>query len=97
IAKKISLLTDEVLNGLSALVYCRSLDATTLRELIGSNGRLIAEDPAPGVSRFVMPRPLRPIMQDLYERMGSMEIRHGVLGRMSRRQLYYTDRYTGVF
>ncbi|GKF67750.1 hypothetical protein Tco_0197429, partial [Tanacetum coccineum] len=52
-----------------------SLDATTLRELIGSNGRLIAEDPAPGVSRFVMPRPLRPTMQDLYERMGIMEIR----------------------
>ncbi|GJZ40725.1 hypothetical protein Tco_0587611 [Tanacetum coccineum] len=48
-AKKISLLTDKVLDGLSAPIYCRSLDATILRELIGSNRRLIAKDPAPGV------------------------------------------------
>ncbi|GJT22561.1 hypothetical protein Tco_0892498 [Tanacetum coccineum] len=34
---------------------------------------------------------------DLYERMGIMEIHHGVLERMSRRQLYHTDRYGGVF
>ncbi|GJY32470.1 putative ribonuclease H-like domain-containing protein [Tanacetum coccineum] len=47
-AKRMNLLTDEVLDGLSALTYCRALDATTLRELIRSNGRLIAEDPAPG-------------------------------------------------
>ncbi|GJW44370.1 hypothetical protein Tco_0073169 [Tanacetum coccineum] len=39
----------------------RSLDDTTLRELIGSNGRLIAKDPAPGVPRFAMPRPPLPI------------------------------------
>ncbi|GJT14723.1 hypothetical protein Tco_0873429 [Tanacetum coccineum] len=59
ITKKISLLTGEVLNGWSAPVYCRFLDATTLRELTGSNGRLIVEDPAPGVPRFVMLRPSR--------------------------------------
>ncbi|GJV33024.1 hypothetical protein Tco_1393424 [Tanacetum coccineum] len=47
IAKRMGLLTDEVLNTLSAPTYCRALDATTLRELIDSNGRLIAEDPAP--------------------------------------------------
>ncbi|GKF11903.1 hypothetical protein Tco_0049829 [Tanacetum coccineum] len=41
------LLTDEVLNSLSAPTYCRALDATTLRELIGPNRRLITEDPAP--------------------------------------------------
>ncbi|GJY38994.1 retrotransposon ORF1 [Tanacetum coccineum] len=40
-AKKMNLLTDEVLDGLSAPIYCWSLDATTLRELIDSNGRLI--------------------------------------------------------
>ncbi|GKB91549.1 hypothetical protein Tco_0963821 [Tanacetum coccineum] len=40
LAKKIGVLTDEVLNGPSAPIYCRSLDATTLRELIGSNGRM---------------------------------------------------------
>ncbi|GJS43506.1 hypothetical protein Tco_0568549 [Tanacetum coccineum] len=45
IDKRIGLLTDEVLNSLSALTYCRALDATTLREFIGPDGRLIAEDP----------------------------------------------------
>ncbi|GJY38158.1 hypothetical protein Tco_0424522 [Tanacetum coccineum] len=47
IAKRMGLLTDEVLNSLSAPTYCRALDATTLRELIGPNRRLITEDPAP--------------------------------------------------
>ncbi|GJZ09567.1 hypothetical protein Tco_0543850 [Tanacetum coccineum] len=40
IAKKMSLLTDEVLNGLSALIYGRFMDATTLRELIDSIGEI---------------------------------------------------------
>ncbi|GJW81482.1 hypothetical protein Tco_0145457 [Tanacetum coccineum] len=88
IARRMSLLTDEVLDWLSALIYYRALDATTLRELIESNGRLIVEDPAPGVLRVAMPRPPRPTMQDLYDRMGNMKIRQGVLERMSRRQLY---------
>ncbi|GJS73221.1 hypothetical protein Tco_0706062 [Tanacetum coccineum] len=57
LAKKMQLLTDEVLDGLSAPIYYRSLDATTLRELIGPKERLIAEDPEPGVSRIAMPRP----------------------------------------
>ncbi|GJY35241.1 hypothetical protein Tco_0420619 [Tanacetum coccineum] len=57
IAKRMSLLTNEVLDGLSALFYCRSLDATTLRELIGYNERLIAEDPSPGVPRVAMHKP----------------------------------------
>nr|GEY76262.1 hypothetical protein [Tanacetum cinerariifolium] len=51
IAKKMGLLTDEVLNSLSAPTYCRALDATTLREPIDSNGKLIVEDPAPGMKR----------------------------------------------
>ncbi|GKA19334.1 hypothetical protein Tco_0699249 [Tanacetum coccineum] len=48
---------------------------TTLRELIDSKGRLIPEAPQPYVPRVAIPRPLRVSMQDLYERMGSMEIR----------------------
>nr|GEW59541.1 hypothetical protein [Tanacetum cinerariifolium] len=48
IAKRMGLLIDEVLNSLSALIYCIALDAITLRELIGPDGRLIAEDPSPG-------------------------------------------------
>nr|GEW69063.1 hypothetical protein [Tanacetum cinerariifolium] len=47
-ARRMNLLNDEVLDGFSASTYCRALDATTLKELIGSNGRLIAEDPASG-------------------------------------------------
>ncbi|GJU95872.1 putative reverse transcriptase domain-containing protein [Tanacetum coccineum] len=97
ISKRSGLLTDEVLDGMSALVLWRALDAITLGELIGSNGRLIAEDPAAGVLRVAMPRPPRLSMQDLYDRMGNMEICKGVLEGMSRRQLYHTDKYASVF
>ncbi|GKC52170.1 hypothetical protein Tco_1074915 [Tanacetum coccineum] len=69
----------------------RPLDATTLSELIGSNGRLVDEDPAPGVPRVAMPRPPRPTM------MGNMEIHQGVLERMPRRKSYHFDRYARVF
>ncbi|GJW84580.1 hypothetical protein Tco_0157725 [Tanacetum coccineum] len=96
-AKKIRLLTDEVLDGLSAPIYCRSLDAATLRELIGPNRRLITKDLTPGVPRFAMPRPQRPKLKDLYDRMGRMEIQQGVLERMSRMQSHHSDRYAGFF
>ncbi|GJZ68603.1 hypothetical protein Tco_0631843, partial [Tanacetum coccineum] len=75
----------------------RYLDATTLRELIDHNGRLIADDPAPGVMRFAMPRPLRPTLQDLSDRMGRIEIQQGVPEQISRRQSYHSDRYANVF
>ncbi|GJX76682.1 hypothetical protein Tco_0323493 [Tanacetum coccineum] len=75
IVRRKNLLTEEVLNSLSTLIYCRALDTTTLRELIDSEGRLIPEAPEPGVPRVAIPRPPRASMQDLYERMGSMEIR----------------------
>nr|GEY37362.1 hypothetical protein [Tanacetum cinerariifolium] len=45
IARKSRVLTDDVLRSLSAPVYCRELDTTTLRELIESKSRLIPEDP----------------------------------------------------
>ncbi|GKD97645.1 hypothetical protein Tco_1381542 [Tanacetum coccineum] len=91
------LLTNEVLNSLSAPIYCRALDAITLRELIGLNGKLIAKDPAPKVPRVAIPRGPHPSMQDLYDRMGNMEIRQGMLERMARRQSYQLDRYAGLF
>nr|GEV68039.1 hypothetical protein [Tanacetum cinerariifolium] len=62
------------------------LDTTTLRELIDSEGRLIPEAQEPGVSRIKIPRPPRASMHDLYERMGSMEIRQGAIKRMSYSQ-----------
>ncbi|GKC34368.1 hypothetical protein Tco_1046752 [Tanacetum coccineum] len=36
-------------------------------------------------------------MQDLYERMGSMEIRQEAIERTEYRQSYNWDRYQGVF
>nr|GEW42002.1 hypothetical protein [Tanacetum cinerariifolium] len=89
IAKRKNLLSDGVVNSLSALIYYRALDTTTLRELIDSEARLIPEVPELGVPRFSIPRSLRVSMQDLYEGTGSMEIRQGVIERMSYRQSYH--------
>nr|GEU36546.1 hypothetical protein [Tanacetum cinerariifolium] len=86
---KARLLNDVVLTTLSASIYCRDLDTNTLRELIDSKGRLIPEDPHLGVSRVGIPRPPIASMQDLYERMGSMEICQGAIERMSYRQSYH--------
>ncbi|GJS11766.1 hypothetical protein Tco_0368562 [Tanacetum coccineum] len=55
----------------------RPLDTTTFREQVDSNGRLIAEEPAPGDPRVVVPRPLHHSISDLYDRMGRMDIRQG--------------------
>ncbi|GJT32459.1 hypothetical protein Tco_0922878 [Tanacetum coccineum] len=74
IARKARVLSDVVIRSLSALIYCRDLDTTTLRELIDFEGRLIPKDPQPGVPRVAIPRPPRASMQDLYDRMGSIEI-----------------------
>nr|GEW55198.1 hypothetical protein [Tanacetum cinerariifolium] len=60
LAKRIRVLTKDVLNRLSSLTYFTPLDATTLRELIGSNGMLIAEYPTPNVPRVAMHRPPHP-------------------------------------
>ncbi|GJV34600.1 hypothetical protein Tco_1395000 [Tanacetum coccineum] len=73
------------------------LDTTTLKELIESEGRLIPEDPQLDVPRVVIPRAQRASMQDLYERMGSMEIHQGAIERMAYRQSYHWDMYAGVF
>ncbi|GJU48096.1 hypothetical protein Tco_1217651 [Tanacetum coccineum] len=73
-----------------------TLDTTTLRELIDSEGRMIPEAPEPVVPRVSIPRPPRASMQDLYERMGNIEIRQGAIERMSCRQSYHRDGYAGV-
>ncbi|GJZ53182.1 retrovirus-related pol polyprotein from transposon TNT 1-94 [Tanacetum coccineum] len=66
---KRKVLTEDVVRSLSAPVYCRYLDSTTLRDLIDSDGKLIPEDPQPGVPRVGIPRPPRASMQDLYDRI----------------------------
>ncbi|GKB32872.1 hypothetical protein Tco_0872273 [Tanacetum coccineum] len=50
-----------------------NLDTITLRDLIDSEGKLIPEDPQPGVPRVGIPRPPSASMQDLYDRMGSLQ------------------------
>ncbi|GJT23542.1 hypothetical protein Tco_0893479, partial [Tanacetum coccineum] len=69
------------------------LDTAMLRKLIYSKGRLIPEDPQPGVPRVGIPIPTRASMQDLYERMVSMEIHQQAIERMEYRQSYHWDRY----
>nr|GEV06728.1 auxilin-like protein [Tanacetum cinerariifolium] len=68
IARRAIFLTGEVLDDLSSPIYCRSLDTTTLREMIDSSGRLIAEEPAPGDPIVVVPRPPRHSIFDLYKK-----------------------------
>ncbi|GJS06103.1 hypothetical protein Tco_0362899, partial [Tanacetum coccineum] len=72
LARKCKVLTEDVVRSLSSLIYCRDLDTTTLRDLTDYDGKLIPEDPQPGVPRVGIPRPLRASMQDLYDRMGRM-------------------------
>ncbi|GJV79382.1 hypothetical protein Tco_1515252 [Tanacetum coccineum] len=74
LARKTRVLTDDVIRSLSTPIYYRDLDMTTLRELIDSEGRLIPEDPQPGVPRVGIPRSPRASMQDLYDRMGRIEL-----------------------
>ncbi|GKC70468.1 putative reverse transcriptase, RNA-dependent DNA polymerase [Tanacetum coccineum] len=45
LARKCRVLTEDVVRSLSALIYCRDLDTTTLIDLIESDGKLILEDP----------------------------------------------------
>nr|GEY35998.1 hypothetical protein [Tanacetum cinerariifolium] len=76
IAMKARVLTDVVLKSLSALIYCRDLDTTTLRELIDSKGRLILEDPQLGMPRVGIPRPPRASMQDFHSMISIISSTH---------------------
>ncbi|GJT18587.1 hypothetical protein Tco_0877293 [Tanacetum coccineum] len=82
-------LTEDVVRSLSALIYCRDLDITTLRDLIDSNGKLILEDPQPGVPRVGIHKPPRASMQDLYDRMGRMKICQDAIERIEYKQSYH--------
>ncbi|GJY61982.1 hypothetical protein Tco_0462639 [Tanacetum coccineum] len=100
IARKSRVLIEEIVRTLSTPVYCRDLDMTTLRELIDSEDRLIPDIPVDDVPRVPSqraPRVQRASMHDLYERMGSMEIRQETIKRMEYRQAYHWDRYQGIF
>nr|GEW84367.1 hypothetical protein [Tanacetum cinerariifolium] len=95
IARKSKVLTEEIVRTLSTPVYYRDLDRTTLRELIDSEDRLIPDilvNDVPRVATQRAPRVQRASMQDLYKRMGSMEIRQEVIERMKYRHAYHWDR-----
>nr|GEW23143.1 hypothetical protein [Tanacetum cinerariifolium] len=62
ISKKCRVLTEDVVRSLSALIYCRDLDTTTLSDLIDSEGKLIPEDPQLRVPIVGIPRPPRASM-----------------------------------
>ncbi|GKC30073.1 hypothetical protein Tco_1037367, partial [Tanacetum coccineum] len=63
------------------------LDTTTLRDLIDSDRKLILEDPQSGMPRVGIPRPPRASMQDLYDKIGRMEIRQEAIEHMEYREL----------
>ncbi|GJV76690.1 retrovirus-related pol polyprotein from transposon TNT 1-94 [Tanacetum coccineum] len=95
IARKSKVLTEEKIRSPSTLVYYRDLDGTTLRELIDYKDRLIPEIPVNDVPRVAAqraPRVQRALMQDLYKRLGSMEIRQEAIERMEYRHAYHWDR-----
>ncbi|GJR86869.1 hypothetical protein Tco_0210880 [Tanacetum coccineum] len=93
---KCKVLTEDVVRSLSAPIYCRDLDTITLRDLIDSDGKLIPEDPQPGVPRVGIPRHPRASVQDLYDRIGRMEIRQEAIERMEYRQSYHWDSNLGI-
>ncbi|GKA77896.1 hypothetical protein Tco_0784433 [Tanacetum coccineum] len=100
IAMKSKVLTEEIMHSLSTLVYCKDLDRATTRELIDSEDTLIPDIPVddlPRVATQRAPKVQRASIQDLYEHMGSMEIRQEAIERMKYRQAYHWDRYQGVF
>nr|GEW20688.1 hypothetical protein [Tanacetum cinerariifolium] len=79
LARKCRVLIEDMVRSLSASVYCRDLD---LRDLIDSEGKLILEDPQPGMPRVGIPRSPRASMKDLYDRMGRIEIRQDAIEQM---------------
>nr|GFC75554.1 hypothetical protein [Tanacetum cinerariifolium] len=65
------------------------LDTTTFKDLLDSNGKLIPEDPQLRVPIVGIPRPTRASMQDLYDRMGQMEICQEAIKHMKYMQSYH--------
>nr|GFA94108.1 hypothetical protein [Tanacetum cinerariifolium] len=82
---------EDMVRSLSAPIYYRDLDTTTLRDLIDYEGKLIPKDPQPGVPIVGIPRPPRASMHDLYDRMGRMKIRQEEIEQIKYRQSYHWD------
>ncbi|GJS22360.1 hypothetical protein Tco_0450992 [Tanacetum coccineum] len=78
IARKSRVLTDDVIRSLSALIYCRDLDTTTLGVMTQRVSLFLR---MPGVPRVGVPRSPTASMQDLYDRMGRIEIHQEAIER----------------
>ncbi|GJZ53332.1 hypothetical protein Tco_0608217 [Tanacetum coccineum] len=96
ISRKSRVLTDAVLRSLSALIYCRDLDTTTLRELIDSKGRLIPEDLQPGVPRDGIPGPPRASMQDLELTIHLVMLSRSMISNISSIHLRHHSIYLSI-
>ncbi|GJU43061.1 hypothetical protein Tco_1200327 [Tanacetum coccineum] len=97
VAKSLGVLEDDVLDGLNAPIYCRLLYASSLRELISSNRRLIPEEITPSIPRVATPRVIRHTTSDLCDKIGQLEIRVNINEGMMSRQSYHSDIYASVF
>ncbi|GJS21737.1 hypothetical protein Tco_0450369 [Tanacetum coccineum] len=74
----------------------KTLDANILRELIGSNGRLIPKEIAPSIPRVVTPRATRPTTSDLYDKIRQLKTRIDKIERIMHIQSYHSDKYARV-
>ncbi|GKB88346.1 hypothetical protein Tco_0960618 [Tanacetum coccineum] len=96
VAKSLGVLEDDVLDGLNAPIYCKLLYASSLRELISSNGRLIPEETTPSIPRVSTPRVVRHTTSDMYDKIGQLETRINNIEGMMRRQSYHSNIYASV-
>ncbi|GKC22447.1 hypothetical protein Tco_1024597 [Tanacetum coccineum] len=94
--KIISFRLGERAHSLTLLEFARKLGLYHAEELEEDDyeDRLIPDFPVDDVQRVSAQRAS---MQDLYERMGSKEIKQEAIERMEYRQSYHWNRYQGVF
>lgn len=97
IARRMKLLNDDTLSSYSTPTPCKKLNDTTLREFIGSDGKLVVEDPAPGVARLVPPKRHRPNVMEIYQKLGEVERRKAALEELGRWNEYHWKRFTPLF
>nr|GEY76779.1 hypothetical protein [Tanacetum cinerariifolium] len=74
----------------------QTLDANILKELIGSNGRLIVEEITHSIPIVATPRAPCPATSDLYDKISLLETQIGEVERMTCRQSYHSEKYARV-
>ena len=97
IARRMRILSDDNLNSYSTPTPCKKLNETTLRELIGRDGKLIAWDPQPGVARLVPPRPHKATVMEVYQKLGEVERRQAALEELAKESERNWAKYGPLF